>query len=383
MKLNIAVLFGHISCEHDISIITACQAIKHLDKNKYNVIPIYVTKNNKYITSNKLTEVSNYPNNVTGKEVFILPNSNYLYKKGINGLCKHLRIDVALLCFHGNFGENGAIQGLFELNNIPYTSTDIIGSSCGANKIVFKQILKGLNVPTAKSLWLTDKEFHLRKDKVINAIFKKLGNSVIIKPNTLGSSIGISVCNNQLELIKALRLAFELDSRVLVEEYITDFKEVNIATIYNGSEHIFSEIEEAKHSNKFLSFTDKYISGSKTKVTENKPNAIYLGGNLKAELSPKQKTQIKVYTKRVYDTLNLKGIVRFDFMVTNNKIYLNEINTIPGSLANYLFKPKGYSYKKLLTELINSAIVNNSKKNNYIKTFESSVLNGSNNGIKK
>lgn len=379
MKLNIAVLFGHISCEHDISIITACQAMKHLDNDRYNVIPIYVTKDNKYITSDTLMSLSNYPDHIKGKEVYILPNSTYLYTKSLLGFKKHLRIDVALLCMHGHLGEDGALQGLFELNNIPYTSTGIIGSACGANKIVFKEILKGLKIPCAKSMWISDYEFHMRKEKVVSNIFKKLGGKVIVKPNTLGSSIGINVCSNESELISALRLAFELDSRVLVEEYIDDFREVNIASFYTGIEYIFSDIEEAEHRSKFLSFDDKYIKGSKS----SNANAIYLGGNIKADLLSEQKTQIKMYSKRLYDTLDLKGIVRFDYMVTNDKIYLNEINTIPGSLANYLFKSKGFTYTKLLDELINSAILNNSKNKNYIRTFESSVLKGNTKGIKK
>lgn len=380
MKLNIAVVFGHKSCEHDISIITACQLMKYLDTNRYNIIPIYITKENKYITGKNLLHINNFPNNIKGIEVSILPNSNYLYKKTKFGLKKHCRIDVALLALHGNHGENGALQGLFDMNDIPYTSTGIIGSSCGANKIVFKEILKGLRVPTAKSIWLNDYEYHMRKDKVVGQITKKLGDKVIIKPNTLGSSIGISVCEDEISIIKALNLAFELDNRVLIEEYIEDFREVNIATLYTGTEYVFSEIEEAKHNSKFLSFEDKYITSS-NKSHNN--SATYLGGNILADIPNEQKTQIKMYTKRIYDTLDLKGIVRFDYMILKDKVLLNEINTIPGSMANYLFKSKGYGYTKLLDELINAAILNNSKAKRYTKVFESSVLNGKNIGIKK
>ena len=302
-----------------------------------------------------------------------------MYIRSKFGLRKYCRIDVGLLALHGNIGENGAIQGLFDMCDIPYTSTGIIGSACGANKIVFKELLKGLKIPTAKSIWLTDYEFHMRKEKVVKQIFKKLGNKVIIKPNTLGSSIGISVCGNEFELIKALTLAFELDNRVLIEEYIEDFKEVNIATMYTGSEYIFSELEEAKHNEKFLSFNDKYVSGVKNTTN----TATYLGGNLLADIPIEQKTQIKMYTKRVYDILDLKGVVRFDYMIADDKVLLNEINTIPGSLANYLFKPKGMGYTKLLDELINAAILNNSKAKRYTKVFESSVLEGNKNGVKK
>lgn len=383
MKLNIAVLFGHLSCEHDISIITANQAMKNLDTNKYNIIPIYITKDNKYITCDELKSLSYYNQGIKGKEIFFLPNSNFIYKNSVLGLKKYKRIDVALLCFHGHLGEDGAMQGLFELNNIPYTSTSIIGSSCGANKIVFKEILKGLRIPTVKSMWLSDYEFHKDKHKIATNIFHKLGNTVIVKPNSLGSSIGINVCSTELELVSAFKLAFELDNRVLIEEYIKDFREVNIASFFDGEKHIFSDIEEAPHNNKFLSFDEKYLGGNKLKNKESNGQAVYLGGNLKAELDNKQKNQIKLYTKRLYDTLELNGIVRFDYMITNDTIYLNEINTIPGSLANYLFKSNGYTYKELLDKLINSAILNNSKKESYIHTFNSSVLKNTNGIIKK
>lgn len=387
MKLNIAVLFGHLSCEHDISIITACQAMRNLDKNKYNIIPIYITKDNKYITDEKLLLISNYPNNIKGTEVCFLPNSKYLYKKNMFGLKKYKQIDVALFCFHGHLGEDGAMQGLFELNDIPYTSTDIIGSVCGSNKIIFKEILKGIDVPQVSSIWVRDSEFYLRKEKLLKYIIKKLNLPVIVKPNTLGSSIGITVANNEYELSNSLSLAFELDERVLIEKFVSDFKEINIATLFDGSKYIFSDLEEAIKNDKILTFENKYIGGSKTKNADKKivPTQTYLNGNLKAKLTRSQNFKIKMYTKKVYDILNLKGVVRFDYIVTNSDIYLNEINTIPGSLANYLFKNKGLNYSKLLDELINSAIVNNSKKQNYIHTFNSSVLksNATLNGIKK
>ncbi len=380
MKLNIAVLFGHQSCEHDISIITACHAMKNIDLEKYNVIPIYITKDNKYITSNSLKQISNFPNNIKGKEVVFLPNSNYVYLKGRFGLKKYKRIDTALFCFHGKYGENGAMQGLFELNNIPYTSTGLIGSINGASKSLFKEILKGIKIPNVKGVEVKDVEYFNDKNKCIKKIIKDLSLPVIVKPSELGSSIGINVANNEIELNSALKFAFELGESVLVEKYITNFKEVNVAVLYDGEKYIFSEFEEAIKNDKILSFNDKYISGGK----KSQPlSATYLGGNLKANLTKIQTEKIKQYTLKVALKLNLKGVVRFDYIIEENKIYLNEINTIPGSLANYLFKNKGIDYKKLLNILINSAIVENSKKSNYINYFESSVLENNSCGVKK
>lgn len=379
MKLNIAVLFGHKSCEHDISIITACHAMKNIDTEKYNIIPIYITKENKYITGQSLKQISNYPNNIKGKEIVFLPNSNYTYFKSKFGLKRHKRIDCALFCFHGNLGENGAMQGLFELNNIPYTSTGLVGSINGMNKVLFKEILKGIKVPAVKGIEVRDNEYYFDKNKCVNKIIKTMSLPLIVKPSELGSSIGISVANNEIELNNALKYAFELSGSVLIEKYVSNFKEVNVALLYDGEKYILSEFEEVIKNNDILSFDDKYISGSKKNIA----NATYLGGNLKANLSEDQVEKIKKYTLKVALKLNLKGVVRFDYIITKDKIYLNEINTIPGSLANYLFKSKGISYKNLLDILINSAIVENSKKNNYINYFESSVLENNSNGLKK
>ena len=378
MKLNIAILYGHLSPEHDISILTAVQVMKAIDTNKYNVIPIYITKDNKYITGKKLNEISNYPNNISGREVTILPNSNYLYKKSNLGLRKYIRIDVALLCFHGNYGENGAMQSIFEMNNIPYTSTGMIGSICGANKIVFKEIIKSNNIPTVNARWFSENDFYKDKKFTLDKISSVLGYPVIVKPNTLGSSIGINVANNENELYNALKTAFELDGNVLVEKFITGCREVNIAIMYDGYKYIYSEIEEVCSKDKFLTFNDKYMGNS----NKSKSNSVgmYLGANIKAELNNEIKSKIIEYTKTVHNLLELRGIVRFDYLIDGEDIYLNEINTIPGSLANYLFE--SYTFTELIDVLINSAILNNSKSNKYIKTFDSSVLENRTRGIK-
>ena len=379
MKLNIAVLFGHKSCEHDISIITACHAMKNIDTEKYNIIPIYITKENKYITGQNLKQISNYPNNIKGKEIVFLPNSNYVYLKSKFGLKKRKRIDCALFCFHGNMGENGAMQGLFELNNIPYTSTGLVGSINGMNKVLFKEILKGIKVPSVQGVEIKDEEYFLDKNKCVNKTIKLMSLPLIVKPSELGSSIGIGVANSKIELNNALKQAFELGGSVLVEKYVSSFKEVNVAVLYDGEKYIFSEFEEAIKNDNILSFKDKYISGGKKNIQ----TATYLGGNIKASLTEVEIEKIRKYTLKVALKLNLKGVVRFDYIITKDKIYLNEINTIPGSLANYLFKSKGLNYKNLLDILINSAIVENSKKNNYLSYFESSVLENNTNGVKK
>lgn len=373
MKQNLAVLFGQFSCEHDISIITACQAMKNINKDKYQIIPIYCTKENTYLTGIDLMDIENYPDKVKDKEVTILPNSNFLYYKKGKRLKKGEQIDVALFCFHGHNGEDGAMQGLFELNGIPYTSIGVMGSSVASDKVLFKQLLNGLNIPNVYSMWLELSDYYENKDKNLTDIIKDIQLPLIVKPSNLGSSIGVSVCNNEFELKNALDLAFELDDRVLIEKYLKDIKEINVAVLFDGSEYIYSEFEEVIHKEKILSFENKYIYKSGKKMTRSV--ASYLGGNIKAKLSVKDKKTMRMICDKICNVLNLKGVVRFDYMISNGDIFLNEINTIPGSLSNYLFIEK-YTYTELLDTLINASILNQSKKESITHVFNSSVLSG-------
>lgn len=372
MKINLAIMFGGVSCEHDISIITAMQAVKNLNTVKYNVIPIYITKGGQWLSGKKLLDIEYFKSHAKGKatSVTMLPNDNFLYKKTKIGLKKWMQIDVALLAFHGLNGEDGTISGLCELNQIPYTACSIFSSSLCCDKVSFKYYIKGLGLKSAKFVTVTQTEFNEKSKTIIDKIVSKLGYPLIVKPSKLGSSIGISVCNNLKELTDAIDLGFSLDEQLLIEQYLTDIREINCAVVGMGSDIIVSELEEPIKTNKILSFENKYINSHKNGDME------FTTRKMPPNISKELYNKVVSVSKLLFSKLNLKGVIRIDYIVTKqNELLVNEINTIPGSFANYLFKPKDISFAKLLDKLVSTAISESILKQQKIKTFQSDVLN--------
>ena len=336
MKENLLVIFGGESCEHDISIISAIQAIKNVDENYYNIIPIYITKSGIMLTGKKLTELSSFSNFNTSNltEVSFIVGKNYLYYKTLLGYKQKVKADVALIVMHGINGEDGKIMSLLELSKIPYTACSPLQSELCMDKCVFKDYLKGLKINVVNGVSVFSYEYALNPETVKNFITDVVGFPLIVKPATLGSSIGIKVCNNVLELENALKLAFTYCNKVLIEEFLEDVTEVNLAVLGYENDITLSVTEQPIKQNEFLTFDNKYVGNS----AEGMAN---LKRIVPADVSTEVSKEIKNIAKRIFTNLNLKGVVRFDFMVDNktNKVYVNELNTIPGSLAYYLFSP--------------------------------------------
>lgn len=378
MKENLIVLFGGVSVEHDISIISALQAINNIDKNFYNVIPVYLAKNYKWYIS-KNNELNNLqffiePNFNRLKEVCLISGSNYLHIKQGNKFKPKIKIDFALPVLHGVNGEDGKIVGLLSLSKIPYGVSGLTSSAVAIDKSVFKTYLKGLSVKSVLGETVFDYEFNLNPDFAIKRI-EKLGFPLIVKPSTLGSSIGVKVCNNLTELNNALVLGFELSNSVLVENFLTDITEINVAVLFDNGKLIVSELEKPSKNGSILSFENKYINETKSMES--------VAREIPAVIDDEIKNEIVNIAKFVYSNLNFRGVVRFDFILCNNEIYLNEVNSIPGSLAFYLFKPKGITYEKLLNIIIKNGYENFKNENEKTYTFNSSVLNKGGAGVKK
>jgi len=374
MKKNLAVMFGGYSVEHEISVVTALQAIRNIDDKKYNIIPIYL-KDGEWFSGKQLLDVDFYKYDCKAKKISMIPNSKYLYKKGLF-LWKYKKIDVALLCFHGYEGEDGCVQGLLELNRVPYTSSGVTGSALSCDKILFKEVLKGFNIDCVNSVNFNKNQYYANQQKHI-IIGENLSYPIVVKPNCLGSSIGISVCKNREELKDALDLAFSLDNRVLLEEYCKDMREINCAVMGYDDDIVISELEEPITKNEILSFENKYLNNQKQGMAS-------ATRKIPAEIANTQSQKIKEIAKFLFNKLELKGVVRFDFMVTEEKIYLNELNSIPGSLAFYLFEPQGISYQKMLDKLILWAILDTERKSKFIRKFEKTIFTSiSLDGIKK
>ena len=376
MKENLALIFGGVSSEHDISIVSALQSLTQIDKNFYNVIPIYVAQNSKWYVGKSLSDISNFANlnlNKLTEVSFVLGNNN-LYKKSLVGFLKKCKIDCALIVMHGVNGEDGKVMAMLDLCGVPYTAASQTESGLCLDKSLFKTFLNGLKVDNVNGLTLFDSNYYANPEKELNEA-ENLGYPLIVKPATQGSSIGITVCKNRKELETALNTSFGLATKTLVENYLDDITEVNIAVLKNDNKLIVSELEQPIKNNEILSFENKYLNDSSSLESVKRI--------IPAKIKKKHRNEIIETAKHVYEQIGLKGVVRFDFIISNDKVYLNEVNTIPGSLAFYLFKPNGLEYKELLNILIKNAYVDSEKIKSKTHCFPSKILSGGVSSIKK
>lgn len=383
-KKNIAVVFGGKSSEHDISIITGLQVLGAIDKNKYNVLPLYIDRMGHFLTGEPLKQIKSYGKTMLNKksvfEVSLLPSSNFLYKHHKNKLKKWLEIDCALLCMHGVNGEDGSLQGFLELCNIPYTSSGVVSSGVCMDKVLTKHILTSLNLPIVHWFSVTRNEFLEKIDNIDEQIKNSFNYPVVVKPANLGSSIGIAVCHNKDELQEGLLVASQFDYKIIIEQCIVNLKEVNCSVLGYQDDIKVASLEEPVSYKEFLTFNEKYMS---TK-SKNSIGMASLNRILPANITKNQEEIIKKLAKKVFYEFDCAGVVRIDFIIDKitHKIYVNEINTIPGSLAFYLWEHDKLYFSVLIDKLIGLAYekLNQKQKNKY--TFESSVLLNFNKGTK-
>ena len=392
MKIKLGVLFGGMSVEHEVSIITAIQAINKIDRGKYEVVPIYITKEGIWYTGNMLLDIEIYKDldlmKRYAKEVvlynkdgrFVLQNKNGFLKRNV---CE---IDMALPIMHGTKGEDGALQGYLETIGIPYSESNVYASSVGQDKIFMKQIFESSGVNIVKYKWFFDTDYLNDSDKVIKEV-EKLGYPVIIKPATLGSSVGISVAHDETELKVAIGDAIRYDTKILVEEMIQNLKEVNISVLGNYEKQKLSVIEEVGSKNELLTYEDKYIGGGKKTPSKGMASAKRI---IPAKINEKLANDVRDLAILAFRSLNSSGVVRIDFLIDtkSEKVYVNEINSIPGSLSFYLWEKTDKDYEELLDDIINLGIVAYKNKNKKTITFETNILEGYNGlkgakGIKK
>ncbi len=369
MKKNIVVMFGSKSCEHDISVITAVQLMNNISKEKYNILPVYVTKQGEMLYNNNFHKMETFKKIIPNKHSILFKNG-WLFKKNVFGTYqKFKQIHCAILCFHGKNGEDGTIQGLLECENIPYTSSGIFSSALTLNKKHTKNILKVNNFNTTDFISVT------KNENIENVQVKLKENNLqfplVVKPNCLGSSIGISKVKNIEELYSALQVAFSFDNEVVIEECVTELKEFNCACFKYKDKFIVSEVEQPINKNEILTFVDKYLSNKKGTKGMKSLNRI-----CPAPIGKKLKQKIVETTRNVYETCDCEGVVRVDFMFCSKskQLYVNELNSIPGSMAFYLFEKIGINYVQLIDMLIMQARIKHQNKQSENTVFESSVL---------
>ncbi|MBR0466357.1 MAG: D-alanine--D-alanine ligase [Clostridia bacterium] len=389
MKINMAVFFGCRSVEHEVSIISAVQAMRAVDKEKYNVIPVYVAKNGTSYTGDRLFDIENYKNMesllTTLHPVTLLRENdrvvmrfldNKLFKKN-----EDKNIDICFPIVHGTNCEDGTLAGYFEYLGVPYISCDIISAAVGMDKKVFKDVLAAHNLPMLDCICFTAKEYRAKQKETLKKIKDEIGFPLIVKPVNLGSSVGISKVYEENKLAECIDLAVSFADKVLVEKAVENLREINCSVLGNTDECEASVLEEPVMSDDILSFSDKYLKGGKKQGGE-KQGMASLSRKIPADLDSDKTNEIKDLSKRIFKALGCSGVVRIDYLMNDKtgEVFANEINTIPGSLAFYLWRESGIEYKELIDRLVDTAFYRQRKRDNLTFVYESNILESANIG---
>lgn len=387
MKIRLGVIFGGESVEHEVSIISAIQAMNKMDSEKYEIIPIYITKDRQWYTGEMLKEIETYSDlslikryakNVVLYEdngKFVLQN-----KKGFRRIVKE--IDMVFPIVHGTNVEDGVLQGYLESIGIPFVGGDVYASAVGQDKIFMKEIFRENDLPVCDYAWFYDTEYEDDNEKVL-AHVEKLTYPVIIKPATLGSSVGIKTAHNKEELKVAIDEAIKYDHKIVVEKLVENLMEVNISVLGNYSNQQVSAIEQVIPTKDFLTYEDKYLGSSKTKGKiggkfKTSKGMVSTSRVIPAPLPKKMKEEVEKVAVGAFKALGSSGVVRIDFLVDEKekKIYINEVNNIPGSLSFYLWEPIGKEYTELLDDMINIGIRDYKMRIAKTHSFDTNILKG-------
>lgn len=383
MKLKIGIIYGGISTEHEISIISALQAINNIDTDKYVVVPIYLSKTGIFYTGKYLLNIDNYKNlNLISKkckQVTIIKKNNSFYL--LNACFPHnivSNIDIFFPIVHGYNVEDGSIAGFLETIGAPYAESDLYASLVGQDKVLQKMVFKENGINTTEFVYFYDNEYLTNQNNIIEKI-KELSFPVIVKPARLGSSVGISIAKDGISLKEAIENAIKYDEKIIVEKLIDNLKELNCSVLGDKNLYKTSLIEEVSAKENILSYEDKYISGGKTKGMASAKRKV------PADIPNKITKEIENMSIKACKVLNTSGIVRIDYLydTKSDVVYLNEINIIPGSLSFYLWK--NTKYKDLLTNIIELGIEKYKNKSKKQTSFETNVLQNfeGTKGIKK
>lgn len=373
MKFKIAVAFGGESVEHEISILSAQQAMYALDPKKYEVIPLYIAKDGRMYTHSSFMDIDTFraPHSVVEmmenvtiirreQKYFIIPCFHHIIRKEIE-------IDMVFPILHGTHGEDGSFQGFLSSLKIPYVGPRVLGGAIGQDKVIMKQILQDSGLP------LTPWFYWTRKQPLEEAFFKKaqrLGYPLVIKPANLGSSIGICVVHNDVELHKAMIEAYQYDTKVVIEKAVEHLREINCSLIGDDEECMTSVLEEVVKQDDILSYMDKYQGKKMSKGIINSKRSI------PADVEEDIGEEIRTYAKQVFQVLNASGVVRIDFLMedVHKELYVNEINTIPGSLSFYLWEKSGMSFPELMDKLIQLGRKQHRKEKKLVYSYNTNIL---------
>ena len=388
-KMNIAVFFGSRSCEHDVSIVSALQCIEATKAAGFNVTPVYISRDGLWYTGEPLENIETFrefnpmTKGITRVTLDVTANAGDLWawppqRAGLFAkvpapLC---HIDCVIPVFHGWHGEDGTIQGLLEMANIPYASSGVLGSAIGMDKIAMKQILRGAGFPVLDFVWFTREQLKKERQAVIERVEKEIKYPAFIKPAALGSSIGVSRAKNREELERALDVAASYDRRILVEVGVVHPVEINCAAVGYGEDVRASvcEMPVPSSNDTFLDFWQKYLRNASTKGEDSR-GMKSLSRVVPAPIGDELTGRIQTMTCDIFKLLDCCGTVRVDFILDqNDMLFVNEPNTIPGSLAFYLWKANGLDFPKLIEKMVEDALRAHADKNSSVFAYDSSIL---------
>lgn len=386
MKTVVGVFFGGRSTEHEISIISANQAINAFNPDKYEIVPIYISKEGRWYTGENLLTLSNYRNipDLLNKvrEVYMRPVYGdfnlYSVKKPLFGSDIVKTLDLAVPVLHGTNVEDGRFEGVLETIGLPYAGCNTLASANGMDKITMKMILRADGIPVVDYVWFTDRRWAAERDEIIARVEKELGYPVIVKPADLGSSIGIGAAHDRAQLIEKVDNAARFSRRLIVEHMVTALREINCAVLGDADEYETSVLEEPIKADEILSYGDKYMGGGMHAAKKKIP----------AELPADLEKECKCLAGETFRVLGCHGVSRVDLIVDGDtgKAYVNEINTIPGSLSYYLWEAGGLSFEGLMDRLVKLALKRRRDSESKTFTFSQNIFamgGGAKGGIKK
>lgn len=390
MKINIAVLFGCRSVEHEVAIISAVQAMRSINREKYDVTPIYAAKTGEMYTGAGLFEIERYSDLKKllseCERVCLLRENGAVVMRYLDGGLfrrkKDVRIDLGFPVVHGTNCEDGTVAGYFEFLDLPYISCDVISAAVGMNKAVFKDVLKSAGLPVLDCVCFRAREYAANRSAITEKIEKEIGYPLIIKPVNLGSSVGISKVSDETELESAISLAFSFADCVLAEHAVSAIREINCAVLGDADECEASVCEEPFMHDAILSYADKYKGGGKS--GEGSKGMASLSRKIPAELTEEKSAEIRKLACDVFKAIGASGVARIDFIIDRDtdKVYANEINTIPGSLAFYLWEATGLSYPALIDRLVEIAFRRQRNREQLNFTIDTDILSGATFGAK-
>lgn len=383
-KMQLGVIFGSRTCEHEVSVISALQLMRAVDREKYDVTPIYISMKGEWFSGDPLLEMKTYtgfdehtrglfrvqldPTAGSGA-LTTVETAGGLFRREKQRLVA--RLDCVIPVMHGMHGEDGTLQGLLEMCNLPYTSSGVTASAVGMDKVYMKQFFRGCGFPVLPGCWYLRQTWESDPERVISEIETAVPYPVFVKPAMLGSSIGVSRAADRKSLREALDLAFEFDRKALVEQGLTHLLELNCSVLGYGAEATASEIEMPVTGGDLLSFVDKYIqSGGGSKGMAS------LKRVLPAPIEPDLRERIRTLSVDIFRSMDCKGVVRIDYMfdIERGELYITEINTIPGSMAYYLWEACGVPYRDLIDRMVEVALRAHEEKNNSNYAFSSDIL---------